>query len=358
MRNNKFLKYICLVLAVLILVPSVYAFADDGTWDKGFTGEGSPDITFRSYITLYVYENVEDYDELDPEQNAIKKIDLKKITTDSKVQGVYVLRYKNEDIITYDNCGSTCRMTFAKNYAKKLYQYLYNDSSIGGRENYFMVGQSSIKVYARKNLKGPYRDYTGKTEWKSLQDCDDADFMVNTDSVSGGIGEDKKKTLTGARKLEDAQISNIREIYMGPWGVVLTPLGMDIEIRFDANTGSFDNKDTLVIQKTRAYEGYCIEEEPTKNGYYFWGWTEKKWKVGTGPARYEDMYHGGESLDKIWKRTTLYAVWGTLPFDEAVAEDEQGNAHIHSAKRVKRPTGDTCPICGQRLYEYVITCRT
>ncbi len=270
MRNDKFLKYICMILVAVLLLPSVKAVAADAPvlsdWDKEFDGTGSPHITFRSYLILYVYPDKETY-ERNPgdETSALATIELTKITSDSKskIQGVYVLKYKGENLITYDNCGDTCKMTFCEGAYTKLYQMFYNDRDIGGRESYFLYAKPYIRVYARGNKKGPYPDSSGRC-WYGLDDIERANFTVDTDAVPGGTSGNGS-ILKGEKTLNADQIANIYWIYDTAWTSEVSAKGMDIQIDYEANTGAFSDKKTKITQTAQAYEGYCIDEEPTKN---------------------------------------------------------------------------------------------
>jgi uncharacterized repeat protein (TIGR02543 family) len=312
-------------------------------WDEEFEGIGSAYITYRSYLDFYIY----DYDT----KAFLGIIKMDKKTGGSSIDGEYVVKYNGKDLITFRNDGNYCFLAMGdeKTFFTDFFQFLFNNSnsSIRGHENYLVEGHSTIKVYARKNSVGPYNG----SGWISLEECQAAEWTVDTSTKTGGKASDGS-LLYGNKTLNAAQQNNIRRLFENTWKMVFTPEGSTCTITYNANGGKMDGA-TLKDDTFVAYHGVCINDIPTRSGYYFWGWSETKYEAGKGPSDYFDMYHAGDSLGDIWKRTTLYAVWGKTPFG-----GETPVAHNHNWRRSQRSSGRCCPDCGEPLYFWGETCTT
>jgi uncharacterized repeat protein (TIGR02543 family) len=353
MRKNTLKNIYRFIASVLILIffsgtVHIEAFGASGgneniLWDDAFSGAGAAEITFRSYLYFEVYD--EDTGEF------LGTVHMDKQSGGSSIDGTYVLKYNGEALLYYRNDGNNCRLTAGNPNAFRFdfYQYLYNNpqKSIRGREHYIVKAVSTVLVYARDNHVGPYNGSGWKTE-SDIERLDREGWKVDTSSKSGGKGDGHY--LSGDIYLSSSQQANIRSIITNGWTERFTPEGSSCKVTYDANGGKV-KKFPSYIDTVKAYEGVCISDIPIREGYYFWGWSRTKFTAGKGPSDYFDMYHEGDTLYDVWERTTLYAVWGTTPFG-----GDHSPAHVHTFVKKQNYTGTNCPICGERLYFWGLTC--
>ena len=308
MKKKKLYKYIFLMLLLvtgILLMPLISAGAEEteNRWfNEGFEGKGSAAITYRTYIEFEIYDGITG--------EFLDTIYLNKIKG-SAIDGTYHLPYDDGSILVYRNDGNKCYVekTHPEDFQKDLYLYLYGNPNqkISGREKYRLEPVTVTKIYARKNKVGPYNG----DGWRSLEECVNADWTVDTTSMPGGRGSNG--AIEGSERLSEDQIKNITNIYGVEWSKTFTPEGTTADVIYDGNGGRV-GRSGYYRDQVEAYCGYCTDVVPEYEGRYFWGWSRTRYEVGKGPKNYAAMYHAGDPLSDVWNNTDLYAVWGYFPF--------------------------------------------
>ena len=348
MRFKAIIKRItaAMLFTIMMLFGTKDVMAD--VIDTSFKGTGDDYLTFRSYLTFEIYDEVKD-----PEhRKVLATIEMKKAEK-AGIDGIFYLadRYGNK-FITYKNSGDYSVTTRLDKWDQTFYNYLYELSSVPKCEKYFVQCVPVIKVYSRDNNHvGPYNG----NGWRSWNECDTANFAVTlngTETKNGQPGKDRFGTPLGAGNfnLNDVQIGNIYDIYdISGWTYTLTAEWQEREIKYFGNGGKIGGKDKYEGTFEVGHTDVISVDPVHSSGYYFWGWSEKQYAVNKGPTDYDAMLHAGDPLP-FWDNAKLYAVWGTC----ALSDVDDG--HIHNFKKKRTASGDTCPICGGRLYEITEIC--
>ncbi len=349
MRFKETVKRITAAMLFIIMVLSV---AEKTTMadiiDTSFKGIGSDYLTFRSYLTIEVYDAKKDPEHRKP----LTTLELKK-EGKAGIEGTYYLadRYGNK-FITYKNSGDYSVTTREEDWQKTLYNYLYELSSVPKCEEYYVKSVHVIKVYSRdENHVGPYNGSGWKSDTEARDIAHYAVTLKGTETKNGQQGKDRDGNPLGAGnfKLNDTQIRNIEEIYDSSWDETLTAAGQARNIEYFGNGGKIGGKDKYEDTFEVGHTDVISVDPVHSSGYYFWGWSEKQYAVNKGPTDYDAMLHGGDPLP-FWDNAKLYAVWGTCALSDV------DGAHIHNFKKKRTASGDTCPICGGRLYEITEIC--
>ncbi|MCR5824678.1 MAG: InlB B-repeat-containing protein [Lachnospiraceae bacterium] len=339
MKKKRLLKNImCIFLGLMLITPR--DIKADSIWDENFTGKGDGDITFRSYLSLDIYDYQQD--------SFLGNIKLTKVSG-SAIDGEYVLKYGNRTVLTYRNDRDNCFISRgSSDYAKDLFLLLYNhsDKKIRGKEQYRIEARFNVKVFARGNLTGPYNG----EGWNSLKEAMDANWEADTGKKPGGKGG-SGNYLTGTCKLSPDQITNIDLMYQNAWSKIVTPEGVPFALTYDANGGKIKRKPLYTVYDNEPYEAVCIPDVPEREDCYFWGWSTGKYELNQGPQDYFALFHEDDIFTELWRNSTVYAVWGTEPFGEFA------KGHIHVFKKRMTKTGTRCPYCGEPLYYWTETCQ-
>ncbi|MCR5823051.1 MAG: hypothetical protein K6G60_01325 [Lachnospiraceae bacterium] len=281
--------------------------------DTSFEGTGDYYLTFRSYLTFEIYDQVKD-----PEhRKVLATIEMKK-EGKAGIDGTYYLADRDgTKFITYKNSGDYCVMTRVRYWERYFYNYLYELSSVPKCEKYFVQCVPVIKVYSRDdNHVGPYNGSGWKSDTEARDIAHYAVTLKGTETKNGQQGKDRDGNPLGAGnfKLNDTQIRNIEEIYDSSWGETITAAGQAREIKYFGNGGTIEGEplkvDTFEVGNTDV-----ISTDPVYSGYYFWGWSEKQYAVNKGPTDYDTMLHAGDPLP-FWDNAKLYAVWGTCALED------------------------------------------